>query len=183
MNPDGVKEFLHILAAGIGEFCRLQQEIIGDSLVLPGHGFASCREFKGIGMSEDNVVMVSPQQYIDVVTPSVNKIASQFGGAVFHSCGNWSDKIDAVKSLDNLVMVDAAFSEQTDPSPNPPERFRDAFCDTGIIVNARIVGGLEVIEEKVRALWKPGMKCIVVTYCPDPLQQEKAYDMIHDICV
>jgi len=79
-------------------------------------------------------------------------------------------------------MVDAAFSKTTDPDPNPHEDFANSFANTGIVVNARIVGGLDVIEEKVRKLWWPGMKLIVVTYCKTPEEQEKAYQLIHEIC-
>ena len=45
-------------------------------------------------------------------------------------------------------MMDAAFSAETDPDPNPPEAFRDAFANSGIVVNARIVGDLRTIKEK-----------------------------------
>ena len=79
-------------------------------------------------------------------------------------------------------MVDGAFSAATDPSPNPPEPFGEAFANTGIVVNARIVGGLETIAESVQRLWKPGMKLIVVTYCQSPQEQAKAYDRIYEIC-
>jgi len=81
-----------------------------------------------------------------------------------------------------LKTVDAAFSFETDPDPNPPAPFVEAFAGTGIVLNARIVGNLETIEKTVRQLWKPGMKLIVVTYCSTPDEQARAYDLIHDIC-
>jgi hypothetical protein len=58
----------------------------------------------------------------------------------------------------------------------------EGFAHTGIVLNARILGGLEVIEEKDRKLWKPGMKLIVVTYCITPEEQEQAYQIVHEIC-
>ena len=79
-------------------------------------------------------------------------------------------------------MVDGAFSPATDPTPNPPEPFGEAFVHTGIVVNARMVGSPETVAENVRRLWKPGMKLIVVTYCQDPAEQVEAYDRIHEIC-
>lgn len=80
-------------------------------------------------------------------------------------------------------MVDAAFSTQTDPNPNPALLFSEALADSGIILNARIVGNLDVIERTIRQLWRPRMKLIVVTYCPTPEEQKQAYDLIHEICV
>ena len=79
-------------------------------------------------------------------------------------------------------MVDGAFSAATDPSPNPPEPFAETFANSGIVLNARIVGGPETIAENVRKLWKPGMKLIVVTYCQSPEEQAQAYDRIYEIC-
>jgi hypothetical protein len=87
-----------------------------------------------------------------------------------------------VKKIKGLRMVDGAFSAATDPSPNPPELFGEAFANTGIVVNARIVGGLETIAESVRRLWRPGMKLIVVTYCQNPEEQAEAYNQIYEIC-
>ena len=37
-------------------------------------------------------------------------------------------------------MVDAAFTPQTDPSPNDGTRFAEVFAGTGVVVNARMVG-------------------------------------------
>jgi len=56
------------------------------------------------------------------------------------------------------------------------------FRDTGIVLNARMVGDKETILRTVKALWQPGLKLIVVTYCPTPQEQEEVYDEIHAIC-
>jgi len=79
-------------------------------------------------------------------------------------------------------MVDGAFSEETDPDPNVVEPFAEQFVNTGIIVNARIVGDIQTITETVKKLWKPGIKLIVVTYCKSPDEQEEVYERIHEIC-
>ena len=70
-------------------------------------------------------------------------------------------------------MVDGAFSEETDPDPNIVEPFAEQFVNTGIIVNARIVGDIQIITETVKKLWKPGIKLIVVTYCRARLNRKK----------
>lgn len=181
-NPEGYKKLLSVITGLLIDFTGKQQELIGDALVYPGHGFASSREFQGIGISDDNALMVSDDFFERFEIPFREKIGSVFGGCVFHSCGNWSNKIAVVKKIDNLIMVDGAFSEETDPDPNEVAPFVKGFSDTGIVVNARIVGDVQTISDKVKRLWSPGMKLIVVTYCQDPAEQEEAYHRIHQIC-
>jgi len=183
MNPEGLKRLLDKLTDLTIGFTKKQMDLLGDALALPGHGFASSRKWEGLGVSSDVISMISPEDYKTFEVPCIKRIGDAFGGAVFHSCGQWADKIEGVKSIPNLIMIDAAFSEETDPDPNPCEPFRDAFAGTNVVVNARIVGDSDVVAEKVRKLWKPGMKLIVVTYCETPEEQAKAYDKIHEICV
>ena len=181
-NPEGVRQLLDRLADLTIDFVSEQKKMLGGCLVNPGHGFASARNFAGYGQSDDNMLMLSNEQYIDCTLPSFRKVGMTFGGPVFHSCGNWSSHIPAVGAIDGLRCVDGAFSSETDPDPNPCEPFAETFAHSGVVVNARIVGGLDVIEKQVRALWRPGMKLVVVTYCRTPEEQQKAYHLIHDIC-
>ena len=181
-DPEGIKLLLLRLAELLAKFTQLQIERIGDALVWPGHGYSSCRCFEGLGMSDDNALMISGEQYLEFAGPAVEYLGKSFKGTAFHSCGNWSDRVEAVRKIPGLRMVDGAFGAATDPTPNSPEPFAEAFAHTGIVVNARIVGDSEAVAENVRRLWKPGMKLIVVTYCQDPDEQTKAYDRIHEIC-
>ena len=79
-------------------------------------------------------------------------------------------------------MVDGAFSPQTDPDPNDCERFRDALVDTGVILEARIVGDPEEVLARVKRLWSPGLKLLVVTTVQDPPAQHPLYRDIHAFC-
>jgi hypothetical protein len=170
------------LAELLVEFNHEQIKRIGNALARPGHGYSSCRSFEGLGMSDDNALMISSQRYLELVAGAVEFAGKSFGGPTFHSCGDWSDKVEMVKQIAGIRMVDGAFSAATDPSPNPLEPFAEAFANIGIVVNARIVGGLETIAESVRRLWRPGMKLIVVTFCQSPEEQAKAYDLVYEIC-
>jgi len=181
-DPEAVKMLLQRLADLLMEFTQPQIDRIGDALVWPGHGYSSCRGFEGLGMSDDNALMISGEQYLEFAGSAVEYLGNSFNGFAFHSCGNWSDRVEAIKKIPGLRMVDGAFSGATDPTPNPPEPFAEAFADTGIVVNARIVGDPETVAGNVRRLWKPGMKLIVVTYCQSPAEQAEAYDNIHEIC-
>lgn len=182
LEPEKVLGFLDLLVNLEIGFYKEQEKLIGDALVRPGHGFASSFAFEGFGMSDDNAVMVDQASYLNCAAPAFEKLGNAFGGPVFHSCGNWSSLIPAVRTIKGLHCVDGAFSPETDPDPNPCEPFAEAFVHSGVVVNARIVGGPEVIEKYVHELWRPGMKLIVVTYCNTPEEQREAYCLIHDIC-
>jgi hypothetical protein len=182
IDPGSVSELLTRIAGLMVEFTQMIKRLIGDCLVFPRHGFASSRCFDGLGMSDDLFIMLPDDLYLEMAAPAFETTSLPFGNSAFHSCGNWSKKIPVVKQIKGLKMIDGAFSKATDPDPNPTEDFSLGFADTGIVVNARIVGGIDVIAEKVRQLWAPGMKLIVVTYCKTPEEQERAYHLIHEIC-
>jgi len=182
LDPDSLKQLFAIITELMIDFNRRQKELIGNALVSPGHGFASARSFEGLGMSDDIFIMLSDDLYQDIAMPCFERTASALGSAAFHSCGNWSHKIDLVKKIKGLKMIDAAFSKATDPDANPVEPFATAFDNSGIVVNARIVGLHDTVEEKVKKLWRPGMKLILVTYCKTPAEQEQIYNRIHEIC-
>lgn len=182
-DPERVREFLMRIARLQRDFVLEQQKLIGDSLVWPGHGFASCRDFSGLGQSDDNLLMMSNDMYEEIAAPSFCSCGTPFGGVVFHSCGNWAAKLPVVLRMSGLRTVDAAFGPETDPSPNQPEPFAEAMANAGIVLNARIVGKPDTVLDNVRRLWRPGMKLIVVTYCQTPDEQSEVYDRIKDICV
>lgn len=163
------------------EFFKKQFELIGEALVRPGHGFASSRHFAGLGASDDNVVMLSPETYRELFAPALERFGAGVGGTVFHSCGNWSGKIATIRELKGLGTVDAALTARTDPDPNPPEAFRDGFSGSGVVVNARMVGGAEEVLAAFRRLYSPGIKSVIVTYCDSVEEQRRAYEGIKEL--
>ncbi len=182
MEPEKVLKLFDILADLSIAFNQEQLKLISGALVYPGHGFASSIKWKGLGMSDDNAIMISPEQYLELAAPSVEKICTPLGGPVFHSCGDWSRWIEAVLKVKGLLMADGAFSPETDPGAITDLEAYHRFAETGVVLNARIVGDLNTIEQQVKRLWVPGMKLVVVTYCPTPEEQAKAYNLIHQIC-
>jgi hypothetical protein len=181
-RPEQVAALLLRITELIAQFSREQAQAIGAALVRPGHGYASSRGFAGIGVSDDNILMVSGSHYRDLVAPAMEFLGRHFDGWAFHSCGDWSGKIETIKKIPGLRMADAAFSAATDPSPNDPEQFGEAFAHTGIVLNARIVGDADLVVDTVKRLWNPGLKLIVVTYCQSPDEQARVYDRIHEVC-
>ncbi len=180
--PENVGGILRRITETFITYYREQGELIGDALVRPGHGFASSREGTGMGVSVDNLVMLSPEMYGRFCLDDLGRIGEAFGGAAIHSCGNWHKWLEAVKATPNLTMVDGAFSPQTDPAYNTCEEFRDALAGTGIIVHARVVGDPDEVMSRVKRLWKPGLKLIVGTHVQDPAAQHQLYRDIHAYC-
>jgi hypothetical protein len=181
-QADRVREILSAITDVIISFTQKQSDLIGTQLARPGHGFASSRAGRGLGLSTDNLVMISPRMYEKFCVADNIQIGSAFGGVAIHSCGDYARWLSALKKIDNLLLVDAAFSPQTDPDPNTPEVFRDAFVNTGVIVHARMVGDPAEVLTLAKRLWTPGLKLIVVTYVPDPVAQRQLYHDLHTLC-
>lgn len=181
-DPHKVRAILEAITQVIIEFTQIQSERLGQALARPGHGFASSRVARGIGLSADNLVMLSPRLYGELCAELDARLGEQFGGTGIHSCGNWARWIPAVRHNPSLAVVDGAFTRQTDPAPNEPEPFRDAFATSGVIVHARMVGESQEVIEQVQRLWAPGMKLIVTTYVQNPAAQHQLYHDIHALC-
>jgi len=181
-EPERTKKILSALADELIRFTKTQSDLIGSALARPGHGFASSRAGTGIGLSTDNLIMVSPPMYTEFCGEHSARIGDHFGGTAIHSCGNWGRWLPAVKQIRNLSMVDGAFSPQTDPAYNQCEEFRDALVGTGVILHVRIVGDSEEVLSRVKRLWKPGIKLIVGTHVQDPKAQHRLYHDIHRLC-
>lgn len=180
-DPEGLKEAAGLLSRLLTDFLKEQKKLIGDSLASPGHGFASSRVFSGVGLSDDTSIMISAEAYQELFQELDEQIGSAFGGFVYHSCGNWEKKIPMVKGFRNILCADGAFSIETDPSPNAPEAFADAFEGTGIVLNARAVGDEEHSFRSFEKLWRPMQKLICVTYCKTPAEQERLYRRLHEM--
>jgi hypothetical protein len=178
-RADRVRDVLSAVTEVVIRFTRQQSNLIGNRLARPGHGFASSRAGKGIGLSTDNLVMISPKMYEKFCVADNIAIGNAFEGVAIHSCGDYARWLPALKKINNLLMVDAAFSAQTDPNPNTPEAFRDAFVNTGVTLHARMVGEPAEVLALTKRLWTPGLKLIVVTYVPDPTAQRQLYRDLH----
>ena len=181
-DPDAYVELADRAAALMREYLLRQRDLIGNALALPGHGFASSRRMTGIGASDNTSIMISNGMFVELEAGPLADMCEPFGGAFYHSCGNWEAKIPSVLKVRNLLGADGAFSSETDPSPNDPAPFGRAFAGTGKILNLRVVGSADIVADTVRKVWQPGLRLIVNTYCKTPEEQQEAYDRIHDIC-
>ena len=180
-EPETVSAAAALVTDLLLEFLQKQREMIGACLAQPGHGFASCRAFSGVGLSDDISLMISSSTYADIFQPQDERLGAALGGTVYHSCGNWAQKIELVKRFAHLSMVDGAFTAETDPSPNDPSAFAGKFTNTGIVLNARAVGSADTAYDALNRLWQPGQKLIAVTYCQSPEEQSALYRRLHKL--
>lgn len=180
-NPESVKQAALEVSELLSEFLRQQKALIGSALAKPGHGFASSRVFCGVGMSDDNSIMLNPDDYLTLFSQADEKIGRIGGGVGYHSCGNWSSRINMVQAIPAVVVVDGAFSAKTDPSPNEVERFAQQFEESCIVVNARAVGSAEEVLPIFRKLWGRGKKLIAVSYCKTVQEQHDLFHALHEL--
>lgn len=178
-DPDLARGLIDRLADVAVAYYGKAADMIGDRLVAPGHGFPSSRVFTGLGLSDDVLPMLSDEMIADLILPAQARLADAFSDYAFHSCGNWERKIPIVQTFHRLRMVDAAFTAATDPDPNRPEPFRDAFAGSGVCVNARAVGTPDEVADVAGRFRKDGMKLIMTTYCESAAEQRAAYDAVH----
>ncbi len=180
-EPENVVQVTDIITELLIDFLKKQANLIGDCLAKPGHGFASSRNFQGMGMSADNVVMLSPNQYEEMFKPFDEKIGTAFGGLAFHSCGEWLLHTKMVNQFSTVKTVDGAFSPQTDPGFNCAKDWHDVYAGTGKILNTRCVGKPHEVLPYFKDMYGTNndMRMIAVTYCETAEEQEELYNALH----
>jgi len=134
--PDDFHRVLNDIADLIIEF-SLEQRKLCDKRAAPGHSMWSPAMFSGISLSDDLLTMIGADFYKEFGKPYDQKIADALGGAVIHSCGQWTHMSDVIKTMNNITMVDIAISKVYDPDPNIPEKIVAGFEGSEIPVQIR----------------------------------------------
>ena len=80
LEPERVREILSVVSDELIRFTQQRSELIGNLLARPGHGFASSRAGTGIGLSTDNLIMVSPAMFEEFCLVDCERIGESFGG-------------------------------------------------------------------------------------------------------
>lgn len=65
----------------------------------------------GLSVSNDECVMISPEQHDEFSVPYLNRISEAFGGVYIHSCGNWTHQLPSLQHVANLRGVEFGASE------------------------------------------------------------------------
>lgn len=88
-DPDSYADLAIRISRLMTDFNRREISLLGDAAAFPGHGFASSRVIKGLGVSADTGIMMNNSMFDESVAPQIANMCLPFGGAYFHSCGNW----------------------------------------------------------------------------------------------
>ncbi|HQL08873.1 MAG TPA: uroporphyrinogen decarboxylase family protein [Lentisphaeria bacterium] len=163
--PGRVHALLQKITASVIAFTRTQAALLGEAWARPGHLSASVRGGRGMALSDDNIVMMSPGHYSEFAVPYNEQIGRAFGGLSIHSCGNYEQQLPALLATEGLLQVDGAFmKEAVDPHPNLNYRlWRQAFKDGRVVLRARMNDNW---EEPLRQLYHPGMRIVLEVPCP-----------------
>jgi hypothetical protein len=103
-NPEAVHHLLDHITDLIIEFSRMQLEVIGPNAAVPGHIFPGGGR-RGISISDDNCSMVSGAIYRRFFVPYFNRISRAFEGIYLHSCGNFSQHLEAMQEIEGFLGV------------------------------------------------------------------------------
>jgi hypothetical protein len=164
--PEVVHELLQKITDLIIEFSRCQVAHMGNTWVQPGHNMVAARGGRGLSISDDNIVMVSPKHYAAFAVPYNGQIGAAFGGLAVHSCGDYARQLPELLKTPNLSMVDGAFSKELDPSPNLSlELFRDSLKGKDLILHARMGSDW---PELLPRLYHPNLRLALNVPVPAP---------------
>jgi hypothetical protein len=165
-EPERTHRFLQKITDSVIDFTHKQFDLLGETRVQPGHLSAPVRGGRGMALSDDNIVMLSPEHYTEFSIPYNEQISREFGGLAIHSCGNYEKQLDALLATKGLLQLDGAFTKITDPNPNLNYAlWRDRFKEGRVVLRARMNNDW---EEPLRQLYHPDMKLVLVVPCPTP---------------
>jgi len=108
-NKKEVHYLMDLLTESFIEFYTAQREMIRNN-AYPVHTFPLVGSNDGIAVSDDQVVLMTPDLYREFGVPSLEKISEAFGGIYYHSCGDWGPFMDDVLSIKGLRAINGHMS-------------------------------------------------------------------------
>lgn len=182
LEPEIIMAFMRGINELVIQFSRIQADLIGDALVMPGHIMLSNAGFAGMSISDDNLAVGSPDVNYRFNLLLNEEIGRAMGGVAIHSCGRWQHTMGKIKELvPSCVAIDCALDTTCDSNPNDPEAVRDAFAGSGIHVHVRLTGETEKMCETVKRLLHPDLKLIIHPAFIDTRTSEQNYDVLESM--
>ena len=164
--PEVVHNLMQKITDVMVAFSRRQADCLGDAWVRPGHIMVSARGGTGLSISDDNIVMVSPDHYRAFAVPYNGQLSQAFGGLAVHSCGNYIRQLPELLKIPGLVMVDGPFSKELDPDPiHDVETYRDLVLESGVILHARMGTDWSAVLPR---LYHPDLRLALTVPVPEP---------------
>jgi uroporphyrinogen decarboxylase-like protein len=182
LEPEMTMAFMRQINDVVIEFSRVQEELIGDALVRPGHIMLCNAGFGGMSISDDNLAVVSPAVNAEFNLPLNEEIGKAMGGVAIHSCGQFTHSMGLLRELcPSCIAIDCALDHHCDPNPNEPEAVRDAFAGSDIAVHVRMAPIDGHMQDIVRRLLHPELRLVVHVGANGREQGEKRYAELESI--
>jgi hypothetical protein len=116
-DPDAVHHLLQMMTDAFIDFARLLQEAAeGDLIPIHCLPIVWMPPERGMALSEDLVVLVSPKLYKVFGRPYNEQIADTFGGVVIHSCGSTEHNLEILAGTRHLMGVNLSVTETALPA-------------------------------------------------------------------
>ncbi len=108
-NPKEVHHLLDMISDVFIDFYRIQYETLKNP-AYPVHSFQLLNTHDGIAISDDEIILLSPQLYKEFGVPYMNKISNAFGGIYYHSCGDFGRFLDVIFEIEGLRAINGHLS-------------------------------------------------------------------------
>jgi uroporphyrinogen-III decarboxylase len=154
-NPKIIHKLLNQITSLIITFSKMQLDIIGENVALPGHLFPYGAK-KGIAISDDLAAMVSPEIYREFFVPYLSEISKEFGGLYLHSCGNFQHNLEAILEIDGLLGINMHIGEG-DMDPLKAKKTIAGQCALWADVGLKWQKIEPTIEDFFRKYYLPGL--------------------------
>ncbi|MCK9618568.1 MAG: hypothetical protein M0R21_12130 [Lentimicrobiaceae bacterium] len=105
-EPNLVKDLMEIITETLINWVKVQKKHIGEPLDA-SNGLQGVWSPKGVGiwLSDDDLVMISPEHYEEFVVPYYSRIFETFGGGSIHFCGNGSQMGESLLKIKNIRVI------------------------------------------------------------------------------
>jgi uroporphyrinogen-III decarboxylase len=114
-HPQEVHRILQAVTRLTIDFAVAQRKLVTDmhAEFVPSMFQPWIPDRYGISVSNDECVMLSPEQHDEFSVPYLNQISEAFGGIYIHSCGSWTHLMSSLDKVHNLCGLEFGASEAT----------------------------------------------------------------------
>ena len=103
-NPDEVHHLMQLVTDLTIRFVKAQREIVQEygAEFVPSLHQPWMPDGLGVGISNDECVMMSADMHTEFHVPYLNQLAEEFGGVFVHSCGKWTHQFPSLEKIHNF---------------------------------------------------------------------------------
>lgn len=114
LAPKAVHHVLGLVTEVTIEFVRRQQDAAagGDGFVPLHWPAVWWPDGAGLGVSDDILPLIGPDQYREFALPYLARLSEAFGGLMLHSCGHFRQNLELVAGIPGLRMLNFGATEQ-----------------------------------------------------------------------